>query len=205
MAVHFGPASSEKKIILVRGTLIVEGTGAFPTMFAGSLTEFAFGMKPGKAAWGGFRVAETGTLLLKNAMVNNASFAIDSRSPDVRLENVYLKGCLNLVKPGNEFVKLDFTGTTIQSLEFAPEKPKVAETVPPLVEDKSPEKTDDKKSFNKPLLWGGIGVAALGIAGVATWLALSNHDGGVTNPPNPNVQTYPGDLGFPQTDGPRKP
>ncbi|MEO6098596.1 MAG: hypothetical protein ABIW76_24165 [Fibrobacteria bacterium] len=202
--VHFGPASTEKKIILVRGTLIVEGTANSPTMFAGSLTEFEFGLKPGKAAWGGFRVAETGTLILKNAMINNATFAIDSRSQNVRLEHIYTKGCLNLVKPGNEFVKLDFTGTTITSLDFSPDLPKVAEPVEPKGEKDSSEKTEKKKNYSKPLVWGGIGVASLGIAGVAIWLA-SSADGGSNKPPNPDVQTFPGDLGFPQTDGPRKP
>lgn len=205
--IHFGPGSTEKKIILVRGTLIVEGTSNSPAIFAGSLTEFEFGLKPGKAAWGGFRVAETGTLVLKNAMINNATFAIDSRSQNVRLEHVYTKGCLNFVKPGNEFVKLDFTGTTITSLNFASDQPNVAVSTDPLeakgINDRS-GKAEKKKSFSKPLLWTGIGAATLGIAGAAIWF-LSSSDGGSNKPPIQNVQTFPGDLGFPTTDGPRKP
>lgn len=201
--IHFGPASTEKKIILVRGVLIVQGTANSPTLFAGSLTEFEFGLKPGKAAWGGFRIAETGTLILKNAAIHNATFAIDSRSQNVLLEHIYTKGCLNLVKPGNVFVKLDFTGTTITNLNFSPEDQTASNPAAQKIEKNASGKTEQKKSFNKPLVWSAIGAAALGAAGVTIWLASA--DKRRTNPPNPIVQIFPGDLGFPGTGDPRKP
>lgn len=201
--VHFGPASSEKKIILVRGTLIVEGTSSFPTLFSGSLTEFAFGLKPGKAAWGGFRVAESGALIMKHAMINNATFAIDSRSQRVTLNNVHTKGCANLVKPDNEFIKLDIAGTTITHMDFLPEPVLVAQPLPVDSPNDSAEKSSKKPGYRKLLIWGGIGIAVLG-GGTAVVLSAGKNEG-KPNPPVTNDQLFPGDLAFPPTGGPRKP
>lgn len=202
--IHFGPGATDRNIILVNGTLIVEGTASAPTLFSGSLTEYAFGLKPGTAPWGGIRVTESGTLRMKNAILHNATFAIESRSGDVTLENLYTKGCANLVKPDNVFVKLDIAGTTITQMDFSPAVPDKAPPDSALTKPEPVPEKNGSPSISKPLLWGGIGLAVLGISGTALWWAVSDH-GGHGNPPNPVGQDFPDNPDFPSTGDPRSP
>ncbi|HLP41499.1 MAG TPA: hypothetical protein VK465_08335 [Fibrobacteria bacterium] len=177
---HFGPRASEKHIILVEGTLIARGGDQEPVYFSGTITESAFGLRPGTGRWGGFRVAPGGELRISDAVIVNAEYAVESESEEVTVSKTLLKGCSYLRGPGNS-LPIDIRGTDVKYWDLgAPKVSSVEPSAPAL-----------KKSTT--LGWTLVGVAALAAVSGGAWYWLAQDDAGdAHHGPTPQGPDYSG-------------
>lgn len=102
---YFQDSSRSPKKILVRGTLIAEGTSAHPVYFCGSVQpNEVVGYRPGEAFWEGIEVEVGGKLEMKNARFFNATSALIIQWPNVSLVNTYFRGTPSLILPDTSII-----------------------------------------------------------------------------------------------------
>ncbi len=197
--IHFGPRSSSKNVIIVKGTLITLGNEFEPVYFSGSIEEGSFGYRPSASPWRGIHVASTGRVNMRHTRIFNATSALTSESNQVTFSHVYLQGSLNIMPPWKDPINLDYAGTTIDTLDFSDGgKPRNAANAPGPKTKTPPKKVRSEKA-GSPLIWAGLGTGAL-VAGAGIWIWAQS--GGS---PSSNTVSYPKDPLLPDNSDPRDP
>ncbi len=172
---HFGEASSPNHVILVKGTLITEGTAEKPVTFSGTLAEGLTGTVPGGSLWGGILVAEGGKVRLQGTRIHNASSALISNSTDVAFSQAFFKGCLNLLPPNQQSILLDYEGEVRDTLDFFNMGAKslgYAGRGPKERKNRRQGSQLQERSSSKPWLWVALGATALLAGGGITYHVL---------------------------------
>lgn len=162
---YFPEKQLPNRIILVEGTLKIQGKSKHSVVLAGSKAVSQLGgAVPGDEKWGGIRVSESGALFIEHADFFNADTAFRSHSSRLSMDLGYFSDCDVFILSDGTIKKLGNgqyqTVKGMNSLLLAP-KPLPTE----------PEKKAEKASGNKTNLWrwaGGI-IGAGGFIGILAW------------------------------------
>jgi hypothetical protein len=182
---HFPSDKFENRIVKVQGVLKLLGDEALPVFMAGSRKEAPIGTIPGDERWGGIHLDEMGALLVRHSDLVNADTALYLRSDRYALQEVRFEGCGVYVLPDRTINTLDkreyLNLTGADSTAFISRKPKA-------------------KHSKAPWIWGGAGVAVIGVV-VAGVLMTADEDKG--KPAKPEPESVPLDPDFPGKPDPR--
>ncbi len=168
--VQFSRQGGGRCLIHVRGALIAEGKYLQPIAFARSYEKVEHALKPSETTWLGFQVEESGTLLLRQSEIYNATESIRSRSEEYLLRHVYFRGCQNLFFPDQARI-LDFTGDHVDELYSAKIKAHVeAEAIAFEKGFASRFKSTPKQPKSGwGIFWSLVGIAIV-LEGVVLWV-----------------------------------
>ena len=187
---HFGPTSSEKNVIIVRGTLLALGSQEAAVYLTGTVTAGDFGYVPAKGPWGGIRVDSGGSLNFKRVRMFEAIPALESKSENVVFKKVVLQGCMNIVDPTGKRIDINANEESIDSLNFASHFDAVPSASLPVT-----AKSENNERGIKPWVWP-VAAGLLLLSGGALWYIESQKDS-PTPPPSVNTSLFPDAPSFP--------
>ena len=178
-------ASTKKRLIHVKGTLIIEGWEEEPVTIAGTLEEFAFGHKAGPGQWEGFLVEAEGELRLNWARLYNAPSAIVSYSEKVSLKKVHVKGVQGIIGPHTNMI-IENREADIESMDF--KNMDSQQDALMVVPDSIPVKQDSviaPESKSHLLSWSLLGTGAIAAGGLVWYLVAGPEKNPTPGEPNP--------------------